>query len=381
MNNPDKHDERYQVMKKVTVIGAIVNFFLAIAQVLVGVLGHSQGLIADGVHTLSDLIGDIAVILASKEANKGADEDHPYGHGRIETLATVVLGVILIVVGAVIGFNAVNKLMNVNIVQQPNTLALIAAFAAIFSKEALFHYTIRIARQTNSRMLEANAWHHRSDVFSSIIVVIGVAGSMMGYLYADIVAAFLVAMLIARMGFKMGWESIQELIDTSLDQDQVEDIKTMINSIEGVQSSHMLRTRRMGGYALADVHIQVDPRLSVSEGHQISEAVRQSLIQNVHELDDVTVHIDPEDDEEKPTCAGLPLRTPFLQRLYQSLGDLLSKEQIEEITLHYLNGKIDVDIHINDSKVAFDKIRQTVESMDCVGKVYLCLSMSSASSS
>ena len=328
MTEQDEHQLRYKAMKKVTLVGAAVNFVLAIVQVLIGVLGHSAALVADGIHTVSDLIGDFAVLLAAKEANKGADEDHPYGHGRIETLATVVLGTILIAVGIAIAISAVDKLMNVDNIVQPESLTIVAAILAIVLKESLFHYTMKAAHETNSKMLEANAWHHRSDVFSSVIVLVGVIAALFGYVYMDVVAAFLVAILITRMGFKMAWESIQELADSSLEQDTVDKMKAVIAKVEGVRNLHMLRTRRMGGYALADVHIQVDPRLSVSEGHQISEVVRYSLINTVKELDDITVHIDPEDDEDAPTCTGLPLRTSFLDEFYPALKGILSVEQV-----------------------------------------------------
>jgi cation diffusion facilitator family transporter len=375
MTEQDEHQLRYKVMKKVTLVGAAVNFVLAIVQVLIGVLGHSAALVADGIHTVSDLIGDFAVLLAAKEANKGADEDHPYGHGRIETLATVVLGTILIAVGIAIAISAVDKLMNIDNIVQPESLTIVAAILAIVLKESLFHYTMKAAHETNSKMLEANAWHHRSDVFSSVIVLVGVIAALFGYVYMDVVAAFLVAILITRMGFKMAWESIQELADSSLEQDTVDKMKAVIAKVEGVRNLHMLRTRRMGGYALADVHIQVDPRLSVSEGHQISEVVRYSLINTVTELDDITVHIDPEDDEDAPTCAGLPLRTSFLNEFYPALKGILSVEQVDEITLHYLNGKIDVDVHINDKTVNINDVKQAVKPIELIGNIYLCLAM------
>ena len=375
MTEQDEHQLRYKAMKKVTLVGAAVNFVLAIVQVLIGVLGHSAALVADGIHTVSDLIGDFAVLLAAKEANKGADEDHPYGHGRIETLATVVLGTILIAVGIAIAISAIDKLMNVDNIVQPESLTIVAAILAIVLKESLFHYTMKAAHETNSKMLEANAWHHRSDVFSSVIVLVGVIAALFGYVYMDVVAAFLVAILITRMGFKMAWESIQELADSSLEQDTVDKMKAVIAKVEGVRNLHMLRTRRMGGYALADVHIQVDPRLSVSEGHQISEVVRYSLINTVKELDDITVHIDPEDDEDAPTCAGLPLRTSFLNEFYPALKGILSVEQVDEITLHYLNGKIDVDVHINDKTVDINDVKQAVKPIELIGNIYLCLVM------
>jgi len=375
MTEQDEHQLRYKAMKKVTLVGAAVNFVLASVQVLIGILGHSAALVADGIHTVSDLIGDFAVLLAAKEANKGADEDHPYGHGRIETLATVVLGTILIAVGIAIAISAVDKLMNVDNIVQPESLTIVAAILAIVLKESLFHYTMKAAHETNSKMLEANAWHHRSDVFSSVIVLVGVIAALFGYVYMDVVAAFLVAILITRMGFKMAWESIQELADSSLEQDTVDKMKAVIAKVEGVRNLHMLRTRRMGGYALADVHIQVDPRLSVSEGHQISEVVRYSLINTVKELDDITVHIDPEDDEDAPTCAGLPLRTSFLNEFYPALKGILSVEQVDEITLHYLNGKIDVDVHINDKTVDINDVKQAVKPIELIGNIYLCLVM------
>jgi hypothetical protein len=193
-------------------------------------------------------------------------------------------------------------------------------------------------------MLRANAWHHRSDAISSVVVLIGVGGAVMGFTYMDAIAAILVGVMVAKIGWDLGWGALSELVDTALDEEQVEQAKGVIMGIDGVRSVHMLRTRRHGAEASADVHVQVAPRLSVSEGHMISQAVEDRLIKKVEAITDVTVHIDPEDDENAPTCRDLPLRDAALEALeevWRVAGGMPTKH---EVRLHYLSGRIEVEL-------------------------------------
>ena len=197
----------------------------------------------------------------------------------------------------------------------PGLLAMSIALISVVSKEAIYQYTASAARRLRSKMLLANAWHSRTDAISSVIVAIGVGGAMAGYPYLDAIAAVAVALMIAKIGWDLLWKSLQELIDTSLEDDQLEAIRESIIGVHGVHALHMLRTRRSGNDALVDVHILVDPALSVSEGHQIGEQVRNVLIDQMDEVSDVTVHIDPEDDEIASPCDTLPTRAVVMQRL------------------------------------------------------------------
>ena len=337
-------EERKSASKRATFASIIVNIFLAIGQILLGFIGNSQALIADGVHTLSDLSTDTMVLYAIWHGSKEADDDHPYGHGRIETAATVFLGLLLAIVGAGIAINAALRLTEPEEILTPAPITLVMAIITILSKEGLYRYTISIANRVHSSILRANAWHHRSDAISSIIVLIGIGGSIMGLPYFDSLAAIGLGSMIIRMGALLSWKALKELIDTALSHEEVKAIRKAISNIDGVIDLHMLRTRLMGGRALVDVHLQVDGDISVSEGHQISENVRSRVISEFESVDDVLVHIDPEDDEISRVNIDLPLRNEMSNQIHQALAGIEGAEVTEKITLHYLSGNINVDL-------------------------------------
>ena len=334
---------RYREVRKVTLIGSLVDFLLGVVKILVGWLAHSQALVADGIHSLSDLATDFIVLYAAKHSHRAADEDHPYGHGRIETLATVGLGISLIVVAFGIGYDAVRRMNDMDLLLHPGAMALAVAVVSVFAKEGIYHYTKNAAVKLRSNMLMANAWHSRSDAISSIVVVIGVGGAMMGYPYLDAVAAIAVAVMIAKIGIDLIRASSKELIDTALEPKVVDAIRKEIVDVDGVRALHMLRSRRSGSDALVDLHVQVDPRISVSEGHQIGDTVRRRLLERVDEVTDVTVHIDPEDDEQGSPCDQLPLRSDLIKKLQRQWADLEGVDA-EHVTLHYLCGKLQIDL-------------------------------------
>jgi cation diffusion facilitator family transporter len=336
--------ERFRASLRVTLVNVTSNLLLTIGQVIVGILGHSQALVADGLHTLSDMVADFLVLFALAHGRKGADAEHPYGHERIETAVTMILGVILIGVGTGIAARAAIKLASGEAFVTPSTLTLWVAIGTLLAKEAMYRYTMHTANRFDSNMLRASAWHHRSDALSSLIVAAGIGGSLLGFAYLDAVAAIVVAAMIVKVGIELAWHSLRELVDTGLDPAVIGEIRRVINGVAGVKALHMLRTRRVGGKALVDVHIIVDDHLSVSEGHQISEAVRTRLMKEVAVISDVMVHIDTEEDVEGPTCAGLPLRDEVLTRLKRYFRDIPEAAHVERTTLHYLDGHIDVDM-------------------------------------
>ena len=308
---------------------------------------HSQSLVADGVHSLSDLVTDLLVLLAAKLARAKPDAEHPYGHERIETAATVALGAVLIVIGAGIAFDAFRRLFHPEELPIPAWWAMAIAAVSVGFKEGVYHYTMRAAKRFRSKLLEANAWHARSDAASSIVVIIGVGGTLLGLGYLDAIAAVIVAWMIGRMGYRLARQSVEELIDTGLDPEQVESIRAALMEVDGVRDLHMLRTRQMGPKSLVDVHILLhDPKLSVSEGHQISETARAELIARFHDIEDVTVHIDPEDDEEIPQGRHLGLRGDVEARLRAAWADVPEAGSIRRITLHYLDGRIQVEVEL-----------------------------------
>ncbi|MGC9457103.1 MAG: cation diffusion facilitator family transporter [Halothiobacillaceae bacterium] len=343
-------EQRRAVMKRVTLTGMLVNLGLSSVQIAGGLLAHSQALLADGLHTLSDMISDGIVYLTAHHANARPDDDHPYGHRRYETLVSILVGLILLGVAFGISLEAAHMLLAAGTVAGPGPWALAVAVLAIVAKEGLYHYTIHVARRTRSRMLQANAWHHRSDALSSIIVLMGVAGAtLFGLDYLDALAAILVSGMLALMGGRMIWNSLQEVMDTALDPDKVRAIGEVIRNVDGVDDFHQLRTRQMGGMALVDVHIQVAPKISVSEGDHIAESVRFHLIDQVPEVDDVTIHVDTEDDEgcDRGPCLELPSRRQLLARLAENWEhQLFPVDQIGVLGLHYVDGKIELDLSL-----------------------------------
>lgn len=335
--------ERGRSTRRVAVVSGVVNLLLSIAQVLIGLIANSAALVADGIHSASDLLSDVLVWFAARHAAQAPDKDHPYGHGRFETAATLGLGILLTVVALGIVWTGVERLFDADR-PIPGQIALLVAAIGIAAKESLYWYTMAVAKRLKSDLLRANAWHHRSDALSSIVVLIGVGGALLGYTYMDAAAAIVVGVMVAKIGWDLGFAAMTELVDTALDEEQVNEAKRVIMAIDGVRSVHMLRTRRHGAEASADVHVQVPPRISVSEGHMISLAVEDRLIEKLEAITDVTVHIDPEDDEGTPTCQGLPLRADATRALENAwLARNLMPTQYE-VRLHYLAGRIDVEL-------------------------------------
>ena len=334
----------YRDKRRVTIIGAVVNLVLAIAKVVVGVLGQSQALIADGLHSLSDLTSDAMVLIAAKYGSQEADVEHPYGHARFETVATVGLGLLLIVVAIGIIVDATARLFSPETLLHPGPVALAVAVLSIASKEGLYHYTLHVAKRLRSSLLRANAWHHRSDAISSIVVFVGIAGTMAGLPYLDAIGAIGVSLMIGKIGWELGWGGIRELVDTGVSADELQAIKGTIQSVKGVESHHMLRTRRMGDDVLVEVHIVVGPQVTVSEGHMISDMVRASLKAKHANISDVMIHIDPEDDTTESLTENLPLREEVLDRLNDCWQSLQAAQSLEKVNLHYLEGKIDVEV-------------------------------------
>ena len=339
----EQRTERGRETRKVSLVSGVVNLLLSLAQISIGLIANSAALVADGIHSASDLLSDVLVWFAARHAAMAPDEDHPYGHGRFETAATLGLGILLTLVALGIIWNGFERLFDDGR-PVPGKLALIVAAAGIIAKESLYWYTIAVAKRLRSEMLRANAWHHRSDAISSVVVLVGVGGAVIGWSYMDALAAIVVGVLVAKIGWDLGRGALAELVDTALDEQQVDEAKRVIMDIDGVRSVHMLRTRRHGAEASADVHVQVAPRLSVSEGHMISQAVEDRMIRKLEAITDVTVHIDPENDEDAPACRGLPLRAEALAAL-ESAWEHLDKAPLQhEIRLHYLAGRIEVEM-------------------------------------
>lgn len=372
-------EERYRETVRVTLIGSVIDLLLGVAKIVMGYIANSQALIADGVHSLSDLGSDFVVLYAAKHVRQDADEDHPYGHGRIETIATVGLGVMLLLVALGITWDAIEHILKPESLELPGFWALVVAAISVVSKEAIYQYTMVVARRYKSKLLEANAWHSRSDAISSIVVLVGIAGSIAGYHYLDAVAAVGVGLMIVKIGWNLTFHSFRELIDTGLAPERLQAIRESILSVDGVRSLHILRTRSMGADALVDVHIQVDPELSVSEAHYISESVRLKLIKEIEEVADVMVHIDPEDDEHFQFRASLPHRTELERQLQLCWSGIPAARHIDHMVLHYLEGRIRVELLLPlsvlkdgpDSRSLQEQFNQLVAGYDDIESVRL----------
>ncbi|MDD5266240.1 MAG: cation diffusion facilitator family transporter [Methylococcales bacterium] len=323
-------------------VGAAVNVLQTLIKIGFGILGQSAALIADGIHSLSDLLSDLLVIIAVRLGSRKADYEHPYGHRRFETIATVILGVSLITIGGLISWSVMNRMAHPEHLPVPNVMGLGVAAVSILVNEWLYHYTKRIAKKTRSKLLMANAWHQRSDAISSLVVLFGIGTVMLGYPLADAIAAIVVALMVAKIGLNLVLDSIKELVDTSLPPKLIAEIRATIMGIDGVESIHLLRSRQMGEDALIDAHIVVDPRITVSEGHTIGDTVRDELVSRFDDVMDVLVHVDPENDEAL-FVQSKPLARRDVQILLDKyLADF--KNSIEDFRIHYLNGQIEVEV-------------------------------------
>ena len=303
----------YREIRSVTLVGSVLDGILALAKVAGGYFGHSQALIADGIHSFSDLLTDLLVIVAARKASHQADREHPYGHGRIPTIAAALLATSLALVASGVAWDAVDRLIGPDPLRQPGWETLVIAAVSVLVKEGIFHYTMRSAKRLNSSLLRANAWHSRTDALSSLVVIVGIIGAMLGLPWADSVAAIGVAAMILYVAFRIGKESVEELIDTAVDATTQEEARQTIMAIPGVLDTHELRTRKMGSKVYADVHIRVAKFISVSEGHHIGDEVMKALKDRFERMIDVVVHIDPEDDSVPPVIDPLPQR-PEIER-------------------------------------------------------------------
>ncbi len=335
-------DQLARQKAKVTYVGAAVNIFLTVIKITMGILGQSAALIADGVHSLSDLLSDLFVIVAIKLGSREADYDHPYGHRRFETMATVLLGLGLIVIAGGIVWDVTERMLHPEELLIPNKDTMAIALISILANEWLYQYTKRVGKETRSKLLLANAWHHRSDAISSIVVLFGIAAVLAGYHFADAVAAVIVALMVAKIGLNLVVESINELVDTSLPEAIVKDIRRAIKTTNGVRGIHLLRTRQMGEDAYIDAHIVVDPRITVSEGHLIADIVRDKLKNEFDDIVDVLVHIDPEDDEFKEAGGEILTRKEIEAFFSEYLGELF--QYIGDFRIHYLDGQLEVEV-------------------------------------
>jgi cation diffusion facilitator family transporter len=359
--------EKQAVAVRTTWTSILLNSGLTAGQLVVGVIAHSQALIADGVHSLADIVSDFVVLIANWKAAAVPDIDHNYGHSRYETVASLFLGGLLIVVGAGMLWRAGTRIMHLHDIPPVHASALAVAIIVLLSKEALFRYMLRAAERVRSAMLVANAWHARSDAASSLVVALGIIGSLAGFRILDPIAAALVGFMIGKMGWSFAWDALQDLSDRALDEATTADLRSMLLDTPGVRDVHDLRTRKMGDLAIVDAHILVDPLITVSEGHFIAESARAHILTDPRVID-ALIHVDPESDAANPLPGKYPLRSAVAEAVRAAFA--VPGLSVDALNLHYLKRGFDVEILLPPAKsgdtesrlasVDLDALRQTL---------------------
>lgn len=327
--------------RRVTLVGALVNLLLSVVKIAAGLLAQSQALVADGLHSLSDLLSDGVVLLATRYGRQAPDASHPYGHERIETFGTLLVATLLVLVAGAIAWEALGRLQVAG-VPVMLSLALPVAVVSVLAKEALYHYTRQAARRLGSDLLVANAWHHRSDAISSVIVLAGLGGVALGWPWLDAVAALLLGGMIALMALRLGARAVAELVDTAPPAAEQKAMRGAAEHVPGVRGVHDLRARQMAGRRLVDLHVEVAPEISVSEGHRIGHEVSRRLRRTFGPVDEVTFHIDPVADRtgrRRARGPQPPLRAALIAELFP---DGLPADV--RCLLHYLDDRVSVDL-------------------------------------
>ncbi len=291
-------DEVFARIRRVTILGSIVNILLAVAKIAIGKSSGSMALIADGVHSFGDLISDVAVLAGAKIASKPRDEKHQYGHGKFETLACIFVALVLFVTGGAIAWSAINAFIH-NDQNQVGKYVVIAAVVSIGAKEWLYQITRKVGRTVESPAVIANAWHHRSDALSSIAVLFGAVGSLLGWGYADSTAALLVALMIIFVGADMSLQCIHELMEGAIAPEVIGNIEKLVAGHPQVRSFHALRTRKVGNEIFVDVHILVQPEMSVEQSHQITQDLETDLQKTTPNPVNFLIHVEPDTREHR----------------------------------------------------------------------------------
>ena len=343
------HTLKKKEASKITIIGAALDLLLGVGKIIIGGLYHSQALIADGIHSLSDILTDIFVLFISNVSHERPDDKHPYGHARFETLGTVIIGGVLVLVAIFMALDNIEHFLANDTTFIPGTATVVITIFSIFSKEWIYRKTLAVGKRIQSDILIANAWHSRSDAFTSILVLISIILAYLGYEQLDIVMAIVLSVLIGKIGWDFIWKSVKELVDTSLDEKELKEIEEIISSVHGVKGHHNLRSRKMGSQALIDVNIEVDALITVSEGHEIASWVAHEVKKKLPHILDITVHTDIEDDRGDKASyihhdfKELPLRDKVLQDINDTLSGL-EKDLIAKVDLHYIGEYISITI-------------------------------------
>lgn len=282
-----------KIANRVSVITIIINLVLSLIKFAVGFFANSQALISDAVHSASDVVSTIAVIFGVNMSSKKADSSHPYGHERIECIFSIILAVILLVTGMSLGVSAIKTITNGSEIVIPGKLALIAAIISIAVKEWMYHYTKRAAKKINSSSMMADAWHHRSDAFSSVGSLIGVGGAIIGFPVCEPIASIVICLFITKAAYDIFVDAVDRLIDSSCSEEEIEKIKKIIFEVDGVERIDKLMTRRFGSKIYVDLEIAQKGSLTLYESHEIAEKVHDRLEEKMKEIKHCMIHVNP----------------------------------------------------------------------------------------
>jgi cation diffusion facilitator family transporter len=362
---------------RVTILSMVINVVLAIAKLIGGMLFNSTVLLADAGHSLTDLVSDFVTYISLKLGRQPSDAEHPYGHGKFETLGTVVIAIILLSSGVFLAKESVAAIIDPRI---PEFSAVYVALFSIGVKEALYHITKRIALRINSSVLEANAWHHRSDALSSIAALLGILAAVNGYPVFDGIAALIVSIFIGGVGIKLGYKALEELLETALDPEINQRLRKVCLEINDLIDIHDLRTRRMGSQILVDLHIRVPAHISVSHGHQIAERARMRIMEAEPQIADALVHVDTEDNSSYEDHDF-----EFNENIERDVRKLKFEgvTHISRVVSHFFNNKMSVhlqikvagDLSVNDAEKIAETVCGQINQLESVSqsKVFLDL--------
>jgi cation diffusion facilitator family transporter len=286
-------DNRVKVATRVSIITVIVNILLSAIKVIIGTLGRSSSIVADGIHSMTDVFTTVIAYIGVQLSAKKADDDHQYGHEKFEPVMSKVLATVLIVTALLIGYNGIKNIFNADALETPSRLNLVAAFISIITKEWMYHYTKKAADQIKSSALKADAWHHRSDAMSSVGSLIGVGAAILGYKFFDPLAAIVIAVIILKVAIEIYLKSVDEVMDKSADDETIESIREVTESVEGVLSIDLLLTRQHVNLVYVDIEIGVKGDLSLWEAHEIAEAVHEQVEEKIESVKHCMVHVNP----------------------------------------------------------------------------------------
>ena len=284
---------RYDESNKVTLITILLNIGLTILKILAGILGNSTAIIADGLHSASDIITSIGILIGNKISRKPRDDEHQYGHEKAEGLVSFILAAVLIIVALKIGYDGVKELFNINDILIPNALPLIVALISIGVKEYQYQITIRVAKRINSSSLKADAWHHRSDAFSSIAAFVGIGGAMLGFKILDPIASIIVAIVVVKVGANILKSACNELMDSSISKQDICEIESLVDKDDEIYGIKDFKSRKYGSVAYIDMSILIDNKKTLEEAHDIADNLEKIIISNLGYIKEINIHTEP----------------------------------------------------------------------------------------